>query len=94
MPAVRTITRAVDNRVSVQIPSEYASYSLEVIILPFLDESRSSDVRNYSKFPTEQNHSSNANNELASISGKWIYDSECETALDEMRNTIDQEMWK
>lgn len=38
MPAVRTITRAVNNAVSVQIPEEYSAYSLEVIVLPILDD--------------------------------------------------------
>ena len=37
MPAVRTITRAVNNAVSVQVPEEYSAYSLEVIVLPILD---------------------------------------------------------
>ena len=37
MPAVRTITRAVNNAVTVSIPEEYSQYSSEVIVLPLLD---------------------------------------------------------
>ena len=37
MPAVRTITRAINNAVSVSIPEEYSQYSLEVIVLPLMD---------------------------------------------------------
>ena len=41
MPAVRTITRPpLKDSVTVHIPEEYRSYSLEIVIIPVMDESR------------------------------------------------------
>lgn len=37
MPAIRTFARPVNDTVTVHIPEEYRSYSLEVIVLPIMD---------------------------------------------------------
>ena len=37
MPAIRTFIRPVNDSVTVQIPKEYRSYSLEVIVLPIMN---------------------------------------------------------
>ena len=37
MPAIRTFIKPVNDSVTVQIPEEYRSYSLEVIVLPIMD---------------------------------------------------------
>ena len=39
MPAVRTIARPpLSDSVTVRIPEEYRSYSLEIVIMPVMDE--------------------------------------------------------
>ena len=37
MPAIRTFTRPVNDTVTISIPEEYRSCSLEVIVLPIMD---------------------------------------------------------
>jgi len=90
MPAVRTITRAVGNRVSVRVPEDYGACSLEVIILPLSD----SDAGQWEAFHIEDGDGkARANKELMELAGSWTTDPETEKALADMR-TIDWEMWK
>ena len=35
MPTIETVATPVHNRISIQIPKEYASYSFKVVLLPF-----------------------------------------------------------
>ena len=37
MPAIRTIMRPVNDTVTISVPEEYRSCSLEVIVLPIMD---------------------------------------------------------
>ena len=38
MPAIRTFTRPVNDTVTISIPEEYRTCSLEVIVLPIMDD--------------------------------------------------------
>ena len=38
MPAIRTIMRPVNDTVTINIPEEYRTCSLEVIVLPIMDD--------------------------------------------------------
>lgn len=40
MPAIRTFAEPVNDTLTVQIPREYRSYSFEVVLVPFVKESR------------------------------------------------------
>ena len=35
MPPIETIVRPVRNRISIKVPREYASYSFQVLLVPF-----------------------------------------------------------
>jgi len=38
MPSIRTYARPVSNRVMIDIPREYASYSFEILLMPVRSE--------------------------------------------------------
>ena len=40
MPTIRTFADPVDDMLTVRIPREYKSYSFEVVLVPFVKESR------------------------------------------------------
>ena len=40
MPAIRTFAEPVDDMLTVRIPREYKSYSFEVVLVPFVKETR------------------------------------------------------
>ena len=97
MPAGRTIARPpLSGSVTVRIPEEYRSYSLEIIVLPMVDDAAlgAAPSRLYWTSADDADAKENADKELKGLAGTWVEDPVAEKAFDEMRNTIDWEMWK
>lgn len=97
MPALRTIAKPpFGDSVSVNIPEEYRTCTLEIIVLP----AAVSDSGEYKCFDSvgtcrqgDADAKVRANQELLELAGTWEDDPETDKVLAEMRQ-IDWAIWK
>ena len=78
MPAIRTIMRPVNDTVTISVPEEYRSCSLEVIVLPIMD----GDFK-VSQFPIQEAASKPAKRKLGGFEDGFYMAPDFDAPLEE-----------